>query len=88
MWSAQPNILTEVTIMLDGNVETNPGVKDLPWLWIEPQSPSSQSDAITIGQRRPRCWPQTHKVFWMYGKVSKFVHRVEIKNLLISWKFH
>jgi len=51
MWSAQPSILTVVTIMLDDYLKTNPGVKDLPQLGIEPQQP--QSDAITI---RPWLW--------------------------------
>jgi len=44
MWSAQPSILTMVTIMLDDYLKTNPGVKDLPWPGIEPQTPSPQSD--------------------------------------------
>jgi len=53
MWSAQPSFLTEVTMMLDYNFKTNPGVKDLPRPGIEPQSPSPQSDTITIRPQRP-----------------------------------
>jgi len=48
MWSAQPSILTEVTIMLDDYLKTNSGVKDLPRPGIEPQPRRPQSDAITI----------------------------------------
>jgi len=36
MWSAQPSILTVVTVMLDDYLQPNPGVKDLPWVGIEP----------------------------------------------------
>jgi len=57
MWSAQPSILTVVTIMLDDYLKTNPGVKDLPRPVIEPQSPNPQSDAITIRPRRPHIGP-------------------------------
>jgi len=39
---AQPSILIEVTIMLDDYFMKNPGVKDLPWPGIKPQSPSLQ----------------------------------------------
>jgi len=39
--------------MLDDYLKTNPGVKDLPRLGIEPQPPSPQSDAITIRPWRP-----------------------------------
>jgi len=38
MWSAQPSILTVVTIMLDDYFKTNPGVKNLPRPMIDPQS--------------------------------------------------
>jgi len=34
--SAQPSILIVVTIILDKYLKTNPGVKDLPQLGIEP----------------------------------------------------
>jgi len=40
---AQPSILTVVTIILDDYLKTNPGVKDLPQLGIEPQPPNPQS---------------------------------------------
>jgi len=42
MWSAQPPILTMATIMLDDYFKTNPGIKDLLWPLIEPQTPSPQ----------------------------------------------
>jgi len=48
IWSAQPSILTELTIMSDDYFQTNPGVKDLPWLGIEPQSLSPQPVVMTI----------------------------------------
>jgi len=51
--SAQPSILTEVTIMLDDYFKTNPGFKYLPRLEIEPQPPGPLSDAITIRPWRP-----------------------------------
>jgi len=38
VWSTQPSILTEVTIMLDDYFKTKPGVKDLPWPGIKPHS--------------------------------------------------
>jgi len=47
-------ILTETTIMLDDYFKTNPGVKDLPRLGIQPQPSSPQSDAITIRPWRPQ----------------------------------
>jgi len=40
MAMTQPSILTEVTIMLDDYLKTNPGVKDLPQPGIVPQPPS------------------------------------------------
>jgi len=42
MWFAQPSILTKVTIVLDEYFKANLGVKDLPQLEVEPQSPSPQ----------------------------------------------
>jgi len=46
--AAQSSILTEVTIMLDDYLKTNPGVKDFARPGIELQPPNPQSDAITI----------------------------------------
>jgi len=48
MWSAQPSILTIVTIIYDDYFKANPGVKDLPGPGIEPQSPSPQALVIAI----------------------------------------
>jgi len=48
MWSSQPSIMTEVTIMLYDYFKSNPGVKDLPWSGIEPQSPSPCPVAIAM----------------------------------------
>jgi len=39
--------------MLVDYLKTNPGIRDLPRLGIEPQPPSPQSDAITIRPWRP-----------------------------------
>jgi len=54
MWSAQSSILTAVTIILDYYFEANPGVKNLPWPGIEPQSPSPQSVVIAMSYDDPR----------------------------------
>jgi len=48
MWSEQPSILTEVAIMLNDYYKTKPGVKDLPWPGMEPQSPSPQPVVIAM----------------------------------------
>jgi len=53
MWSAQPSILIVVTIMLDDYCNTNPGVQDLPWLGIDPQSPSPQPVVIAMSYYDP-----------------------------------
>jgi len=49
MWSAQPSILTVV----DDYFKTNPGVKDLPWLGIEPQFPSLQPVVVVMSYNNP-----------------------------------
>jgi len=48
IWSSQPSILTEVTIMLDDYFKTFAEVKYLIWLGIEPQSPSPQPVVIAM----------------------------------------
>jgi len=54
MWSAQPLILTVVAIILDDYFKTNPGIKDLPWLGIEPQSPSTQIVVRAMSYNDPK----------------------------------
>jgi len=53
MWSAQPSILTEIIIMLDDHFNTNPYVKYLPWLGIEPLSSSPQPVVIAMSHNDP-----------------------------------
>jgi len=50
--------------MLDDDLKTNPGVKDLPRPGIEPQPPSPQSDTITIR-------PSNFKGFIFKSKTQK-----------------
>jgi len=50
-WSAQPSILTEVTVMII--LRPNPGVKDLPWPGIELQSPSPCPVVIALSYSNP-----------------------------------
>jgi len=58
VWSAQPSILTVVTIILDDYLKTNPWVKDYPWPGIKLQPPCAQS--------RDGPWPDpTRAYFWL-----------------------
>jgi len=63
-WSAQPSILTKVTIMWDDYFKTNPRVIDLPCPGIELQSPSHQPFVIgmsyfsVIFLKLWSCWQQ------------------------------
>jgi len=60
MWSAQPSILTVVIIMLDDYFKTNPGVNNLPWPGIEPQSPSPQPVVVAMSYNNPKCLTYFH----------------------------
>jgi len=62
MWSAQQS--TEVTILLDDYFKTNPGVKDLPWLGIEPRSPSPQSRQLQWPHNEANQWMKSHLIRW------------------------
>jgi len=80
MWSAQPSILTLVTIELDDYFKTNPVVKDLPRPGIEPQSSSPQPVDVAMsyndpiikmsnrqGQEALTCWDSIH--FWIFSMI-------------------
>jgi len=54
MWFEEQSILTEVIIMLDDYFKRNLGVKDLPRLEIEPQSPSPQPVVIVMSYNGPQ----------------------------------
>jgi len=71
MWSAQPSILTKVTIMLDDYLIVNPGVKDLPWLGIEPQSPSQM--------------PQQPQFLWNFFLLFACTIELAISSFLVGW---
>jgi len=47
--------------MLEDYFKTNPGVKDLPRSGIEPQSPSPQTNVMTMSYRMRQLNPENEK---------------------------
>jgi len=72
MWTLPWTTLTEIIISWKLLIKSNPGVRDFAHrLWIEPSSPSSQSDAITI---TPQWW----------GEILDFLFRVCLEHIALQ----
>jgi len=81
--SAQQWILNEIIIYWTWFIRPNPGVqgsKILPRPGIEPQSHSSQSDALTVRpQRPPQCYP-VWEMLYPSNKLHSSSHKLSLHS--------